>query len=149
MPETTETLSAIACGDAPVLETLTDMNLNTLERSGLDLKTYFMVRIAALVAMDAPPVAYAVNVDEAIEYMEWHDIEAILVAIAPVVGSARTAAAASNILDTFFDDEITLEEDADAVDGRISMQLESETAEYLAEQYADEAYADDRELEAV
>jgi hypothetical protein len=34
-------LGALAQGDAPVLETLAQMHLDTLERSGLDERTYF------------------------------------------------------------------------------------------------------------
>ena len=48
-------LGRIAQGDAPVLETLLQMNLDAAERSGLDADTYLAVRLAALVAMDAAP----------------------------------------------------------------------------------------------
>src|SRR6185503_8132319 len=54
-------LSRIAAGDAPVLETLLEMNLDAAERSGLDTETYLLVRLAALVAMDAAPVSYLIT----------------------------------------------------------------------------------------
>ena len=44
-----------------MLERLIEMNLDSLASSGLDEKTYFMVRLAALVAMDAAPVSYVMN----------------------------------------------------------------------------------------
>jgi len=52
----------IAHGGVPVLETLGQMTVNILERSGLDLETCALLRIAALVAMDAAPVSYLLNV---------------------------------------------------------------------------------------
>jgi hypothetical protein len=115
MSETIETISAIAYGDAPVLETLAQMNLDTLDRSGLDERTYMMVRIAGLVAMDAPPVSYAINLGASADTLELEDLQGILVTLAPVVGSARIASAAASILDVFLveDDEI-LDTDDDA-----------------------------------
>jgi 4-carboxymuconolactone decarboxylase len=56
-----DTLSGVAKGDAPVLERLVAMNLDSFAESGLDPKSYFLVRLAALVAMDAAPVSYMVN----------------------------------------------------------------------------------------
>ena len=153
MSDSTDTLSAIACGDAAVLEALTETSLDTLEQSGLDLKTYTMIRIAALVAADAGPVSYAISVEAAMEVVEPEDIESVLVALAPVVGSARIAAASSNILDAYFDEA----EDDDEV-----MEVENDPAEHASIQRVDqvpgfnmpeetdEAFADaERELEAV
>jgi hypothetical protein len=37
-------LGRIAAGDTPVLETLLEMNLDAMERSGLDSETYLLVR---------------------------------------------------------------------------------------------------------
>src|SRR5512143_3364127 len=62
-----ETLSGVAEGSAPVLEQLAEMHLNTLERSRLDETTYHLVRLAALVAMDAAPVSYLINLGVAAE----------------------------------------------------------------------------------
>ena len=96
------TLSSVAQGDAPVLERLIAMNLDSMENSQLDPKTYFLVRIAALVAMDAAPVSYVVNLGLAAEVgVTLEDAQGALIAIAPVVGSARVAAAAGNVLRAF------------------------------------------------
>ena len=93
------TLGSIAQGDRPVLEQLVAMNLDSLARCGLDEKTYFLVRLAALVAMDAAPVSYVINLGLAADAgITLEDAQGTLVAIAPVVGSARVAAAAGNIL---------------------------------------------------
>src|SRR5688572_27652443 len=92
-------LDRIAQGDAPVLETLLAMNLDAAERSGLDAETYLLVRLAALVAMDAAPVSYAITFGAAAEAgLTAEKAQAVLVAIAPVVGSARVTAAAGAIV---------------------------------------------------
>jgi hypothetical protein len=97
-------LDSIARGDAPVLESLLAMNLNSLMASQLDEKTYFLVRLAALVAMDAAPVSYVINLGLAGEAgVTLEDVQNLLIAIAPVVGSARVAAAAGNVLQGAFD----------------------------------------------
>jgi 4-carboxymuconolactone decarboxylase len=96
------TLSSVAKGDAPVLERLIAMNLDSLENSELDPKTYFLVRIAALVAMDAAPVSYLINLGLAAEVgVTLEEAQGTLIAIAPVVGSARVASAAGNVLRAF------------------------------------------------
>ena len=93
------TLEALANGDRPVLEQLVKMNLDTLDHSGLDPRTYFMARFAALVAIDAAPASYLLNLGIAREAgMTYEDAQGVLIAIAPVVGSARVTAAAGNIL---------------------------------------------------
>ena len=92
-------LGRIAAGDAPVLEELLAMNLDAAERSGLDAETYLLVRLAALVAMDAAPVSYLITLGAAAETdLSVERIQGVLVAIAPVVGSARVTAAAGAIL---------------------------------------------------
>src|SRR4051794_10627396 len=96
------TLSSVAKGDAPVLEQLIAMNLDSLENSELDPKTYFLVRIAALVAMDAAPVSYLINLSLAADVgVTLEEAQGTLIAIAPVVGSARVASAAGNVLRAF------------------------------------------------
>jgi 4-carboxymuconolactone decarboxylase len=92
-------LGRIAAGEAPVLETLLEMNLDAAERSGLDPETYLLVRLAALVAMDAAPVSYLITLGAAADTgLTVEQMQAVLVAIAPVVGSARVTAAAGAIV---------------------------------------------------
>lgn len=95
-------VSALAEADAPVFETIVQMTLNTFERSGLDAETYLLARIAALVAMDASPASYLLNVGTAEDIgVPLEKIQGTLVAIAPVVGSARVVSAARNIGEAF------------------------------------------------
>ena len=92
-------LGRIAQGDAPVLETLLAMNLDAAERSGLDTETYLLVRLAALVAMGAAPASYLITLGTGADAgLTVEKAQAVLVAIAPVVGSARITAAAGVIV---------------------------------------------------
>ena len=94
-----ESIAAMAEGDRPVLETLTQMTVDTFERSGLDPSTYALVRIAALVALDAAPVSYLLNVGAAKELgVTMDDVRGVLVAVAPVVGTAKVVSAASKMV---------------------------------------------------
>jgi alkylhydroperoxidase/carboxymuconolactone decarboxylase family protein YurZ len=84
--------------DTPVLDTLAAMTVDSLERCGLDGRTLIMTRIAALAAMDAPAVSYAAHVGPAVQTgLTAEHLQDVLVAIAPVVGTARVMAAAGNI----------------------------------------------------
>jgi hypothetical protein len=94
-----QTLSSVANGDAPVLEQLLAMNLDSMVLSGLDEVSYNLVRLAALVAMDAAPVSYLVNLEVAgASGVTLEQAQGTLVAIAPIVGSARIVSAAGNVL---------------------------------------------------
>jgi 4-carboxymuconolactone decarboxylase len=104
-------LGRIAAGDAPVLETLLEMNLDAAERSGLDAETYLLVRLAALVAMDAAPVSYLMTLGAAADTgLTVEKMQAVLVAIAPVVGSARVTAAAGAIVRGILGAEVLAEQ---------------------------------------
>lgn len=83
----------------PLLDTIVKMHEGTKEASGLDAETYMLVRIAALIATDAAPVSYLVNLGEAEELgIDPDKIAGTLVAIAPVVGSARIASAGTKMM---------------------------------------------------
>jgi hypothetical protein len=85
--------------EAPVLELLARMTTDSFESSSLDIDTLMLVRIAALVAVDAPPVSYALNLEVAAEDgLDLESIRGVLTAIAPIVGTARIAAATGNIV---------------------------------------------------
>jgi hypothetical protein len=92
-----EQLRALADGQAGVLEALAQMQLGSLERSKLDEETYLLVRLAALVAADAAPVAYQVHLGGQLAFPA-AKVLATLIAIAPVVGSARVLSAASKLV---------------------------------------------------
>jgi alkylhydroperoxidase/carboxymuconolactone decarboxylase family protein YurZ len=68
------------------------------EAVGLDLRTASLLRIGALVALDAPVAAYIGEVDAASRAgAQLDDLVAVLMAVAGTVGSARVQAAAPRI----------------------------------------------------
>ncbi|HEX6872618.1 MAG TPA: carboxymuconolactone decarboxylase family protein [Micromonosporaceae bacterium] len=100
--DTQEQLSSVASGNAPVLEQLAAMTLDTLDNSGLDEQTYHLVRLAALIASDAAPVSYLVNMGPAADAgVTLEAAQGVMVAISPIVGSARIASAAGKLLQAF------------------------------------------------
>jgi len=85
--------------DTPVLDLLVSMTADSLEASSLDSDELMLVRLAALVAADAPPASYVLNLGAASELgFELEDVQGVLAAIAPIVGTARIATATGNIV---------------------------------------------------
>ena len=92
---------ATTADDAPVLELLARMTADSVESSSLDLDTLVLVRIAALVAVDAAPVSYALNLRVGGDCgLDVETLRGVLMAIAPIVdvGTAKIAAATGNIV---------------------------------------------------
>ena len=90
---------ALEDSDSPILSLLASMNLAGIEASSLDPQTMMLVRLAALVAVDAPPISYVLNLQMAGDVdVSAEEVEGMLAAIAPIVGSARVAAAAGNVV---------------------------------------------------
>ena len=84
--------------DTPVLDLVATMTAESIDASTLDPQALMLVRIAALVAVDAPPASYLMNIGAAGEVgLEAEDIRGVLAAVAPIVGTPRVVAAAGNI----------------------------------------------------
>jgi 4-carboxymuconolactone decarboxylase len=99
MTDANETLQVLAEGDLTVLNTLLRMHEGSLEESGLDPETFMLVRIAALTTLDAAPASWLVNLKISGEAgIAPERIVGTLVAIAPVIGTARVVSAAGNIV---------------------------------------------------
>jgi len=85
--------------ETPVLDLLAGMTALSLEATSLDEHDVMLARIAALVAGDAPPISYALNLGAAGKVdISAEEIRDIFAAIAPIVGTARIAAAMGNIV---------------------------------------------------
>lgn len=85
--------------DTPVLDLLASMTADSIAASSLDPNTLLLVRIAALAAVDAPTVSYLLNLEVAGEVgVDAEQVRGVLAAIAPIVGTARVAAATGNIV---------------------------------------------------
>src|ERR1700678_4157176 len=79
----------MAKGENPVLSTLLDINAVSLERTDLDPQTLILIRLAALIAVDAPVSSYLLHLGAG--------AQAVLVAVAPIAGTPRTAPAAAKL----------------------------------------------------
>ncbi|HTP14664.1 MAG TPA: carboxymuconolactone decarboxylase family protein [Streptosporangiaceae bacterium] len=90
----------MATGNAPVLEALADINAVSLERTELDPSSLILVRLAALIAVDAPASSYLLHIGPAAEAgVTLDQAQDVLVAVAPIVGTPRTASAAARIVE--------------------------------------------------
>jgi 4-carboxymuconolactone decarboxylase len=84
---------------SPILDLLAGMNAAGIEASSLDAESLMLVRLAALVAVDAPPISYVLNMEMAgVTDISADDVQGMLAAIAPIVGSARVASAAGKMV---------------------------------------------------
>src|SRR3954453_11706379 len=89
----------MAEAETPVLDLLTRMTEASFEATTLDAKQVMLARIAALVATDAPPISYVLNLGAAGEVdIDADQVRGIFAAIAPIVGTARIASAVGNIV---------------------------------------------------
>jgi alkylhydroperoxidase/carboxymuconolactone decarboxylase family protein YurZ len=85
--------------DTPVLDTLADMTAASVEHNGLAPREYMLARLAALIAVDAPPVSYFANAAAMEESgLTAQDVQGVMIAVAPVVGAPRVMSAGGHIL---------------------------------------------------
>ena len=86
--------------ESPVLDTLTDITAVSLAKCNLDPREFMMARIAALVAVDASAASYLMNIPGAVDAgITLEDVQGVLIAVAPVVGTPRVLSAATRITD--------------------------------------------------
>ena len=84
--------------ETPVLDLLASMTADSLAASSLDPGSLMLVRLAALVAVDAPPSSYLLNLEAAGEVgLDAESVRGVLAAVAPIVGTARVASATGRI----------------------------------------------------
>jgi len=99
MAHHTTNLRDVAEGNLEPLEELQQSLEDSFKKSGLDVETFMLVRLAALTAMDAAPASWLVNLKIGKELgISRERAIGTLIAIAPVVGTARTVSAAGSIL---------------------------------------------------
>ena len=98
-PATRDALTGLSLGDMEVLGEVLELREALQESSGLDARTFSLVKIAALVAVDAPPASYLWQVANALDAgASPADILGVLRAVAPQVGGPRVVAAAPAIM---------------------------------------------------
>ena len=85
--------------ETPVLDTIADITAASLEHNSLASRELMLVRVAALIAVGAPPASYLANAAAAADSgVTADDVQAVMIGVAPVVGTARVVAAGGNIL---------------------------------------------------
>jgi 4-carboxymuconolactone decarboxylase len=90
---------AAQASDTPILDLLGRMTADSMQTSTLDEQTLMLVRVAALVAVDAPPASYILNLGAAGEVGVSSDqVTGVLSAVAPIVGTTRVVAAAGRMV---------------------------------------------------
>lgn len=83
----------------PVLDTLTDLTATSIEHNSLPPRELMLVRLAALIATDAPPASYLLNAGAADESgVTADDLQGVMIGVAPVVGTPRVVSASGKIL---------------------------------------------------
>jgi alkylhydroperoxidase/carboxymuconolactone decarboxylase family protein YurZ len=65
------------------------LNEGIVERSGLDLRTFHLVRVAAMAATGASKLGWELSLELMEGEVSADELEGVLVAIAPIIGSAR------------------------------------------------------------
>jgi alkylhydroperoxidase/carboxymuconolactone decarboxylase family protein YurZ len=84
--------------ETPVLDLLANMTTASIEATTLDAETLMLVRIAALVATDAPPASYLMNLGAAGELgVGAEEIQGVLAGVAPIVGTPKVVSAAGKM----------------------------------------------------
>jgi alkylhydroperoxidase/carboxymuconolactone decarboxylase family protein YurZ len=92
-------LAELALGDPELLGEGLEMRAEMQRKSGLDPRSFALVKIAALIALDAPPASYLWQVGNALdEGATPEDLIGVLWAIAPQVGGPKTVAAAPELM---------------------------------------------------
>ena len=85
--------------EGPVLDTLADMTIASVEHNSLTPREYMMARLAAMVAVDAPPISYFASASTVQESgLSTEDIQGVMIAVAPVTGAPRVMSAGGHIL---------------------------------------------------
>jgi len=96
---TGDMLMSLAMGESDLLAEAMEMREQLRLESHLDQKTFALVKIAALVALDAPPASYLLQVQGALSAgATARQILGVLTAIAPQTGMPRVVAAAPEIM---------------------------------------------------
>jgi 4-carboxymuconolactone decarboxylase len=94
-----EALAGLALGDPELLEKVLGLRADLQQQSGLDPRSYALVKIAALIALDAPPASYMWQVANAMDSgATAGDLVGVLRAVMPQVGLPRIAAAAPELM---------------------------------------------------
>ena len=92
------TLRRLAVRDDRYIGALLSEERANVTLSGIDVKSHALLRIAALIALDAAPPSYMSAVEAGLEAgASYDEIVGTLIAVIPIVGVARVVSAAPNL----------------------------------------------------
>jgi alkylhydroperoxidase/carboxymuconolactone decarboxylase family protein YurZ len=96
---TRDMLAGVAIGDLKVLDEVLAVRETAQASSGLDPRSFALVKVATLIALDAPPASYLWQVAGALDAGATpQDLLGVLRAVAPQVGAPRAMAAAPELM---------------------------------------------------
>jgi 4-carboxymuconolactone decarboxylase len=96
---TVKALSELALGDPALLEKALGLRTEWQQESGLDPRSFALVKVAVLIALDAPPASYLWQVGHAVDAgVTAADLIGVLRAVAPQVGLPKAVAAAPELM---------------------------------------------------
>lgn len=97
--DTSRALAELALGDPALLGETLERRKEWQVQSGLDPRTFSLVKVAALIALDAPPASYLWQVGNAVDAgATAADLVGVLRAVAPQVGAPKIVAAAPELM---------------------------------------------------
>src|SRR5215471_19520861 len=98
-PNALVNLQRLAQGDPTVITFVKPAIEASFKESGLDPKTFMLIRLAALAALDAAPASWLMNIQASGEAgLDPETVLGTLIAIFPVIGTARLTSAAGHIM---------------------------------------------------
>src|SRR5215467_4351627 len=101
-PKALANIQRLAQGDPTVISFVKPAIESSFKESGLDPKTFMLVRIAALAALDAAPASWLMNIEASGEAgLDPETVLGTLIAVLPVIGTARLVSAAGHIMKAF------------------------------------------------
>ena len=96
---TRDALGGLALGDPEFLLEGLELRQEWQVKSGLDARSFALVKIAVLIALDAPPASYLWQVANALDAGATPaDLLGVLYAVAPQVGGPKVVAAAPELM---------------------------------------------------
>jgi len=105
--------------ETPVLDALAAITAESVARCELDANSFLAARIAALASVNAPAASYLMHVGTAMDAgVTIEQVQNILIAVAPIIGTPRTLDAALNITEALgvaiavVEEELEAEEEA-------------------------------------
>lgn len=98
MTEFEDRLRSLALNDERFVRSVLGIELDSVAESHLDAKTHALVRLGALLAVDAAPSSYQPSVEAALGAgASVDEVVGTVIAVAPTVGLARVVSAAPEL----------------------------------------------------